>query len=45
VVPDLFTAYNGVKQGGVISPVLLCIYIDDLLVHLSLSGLVVIIMA
>ena len=32
-----FTNYSGVKQGGVISLVLFCIYIDDL-VHLSLSG-------
>ena len=36
VASDFFTAYNGVKQGGVISSVLFCIYIDDLLVQLSL---------
>jgi len=29
---------NGVKQGGVISPVLFCIYIDKLLLELSKSG-------
>ena len=27
-------ALNGVKQGGVISPVLFCVYIDDLLSRL-----------
>jgi len=31
-------AHNGVKQGGVASPVLFCIYIDDLLVRLAQSG-------
>jgi len=36
---DYFTAVNGVKQGGVISPVLFCVYIDDLLVKLSRSGI------
>ena len=35
---DYFSAFNGVKQGGVISPILFSIYIDDLLVRLSLSG-------
>ena len=39
MVSGFFTAYDGVKQGGVISPVLFCIYIDDLLVRLSLSGI------
>jgi len=31
-------AINGVKQGGVLSPVLFCIYLDNLLVRLSRSG-------
>jgi hypothetical protein len=35
---DYFSALNGVKQGGVISPILFSIYIDDLLIRLSLSG-------
>ena len=33
-----FQALNGVKQRGVISPILFCIYIDDLLKRLSASG-------
>jgi len=38
VMSDYFNALNGVKQGGVISPILFCIYIDDLLVSLSQLG-------
>jgi len=33
-----FLVKNGVKQGGVISPVLFCIYIDKLFLELSKSG-------
>ena len=34
----VFLAVNGVKQGGVLSPVLFCSYIDGLLVALSRAG-------
>jgi hypothetical protein len=34
----IFLAVNGVKQGGVLSPILFCLYIDDLLSQLSKSG-------
>ena len=30
---------NGVKQGGIISPILLNIYMDDLSMHLNSSGI------
>ena len=36
-----FVSYNGIKQGGVLSPILFCIYIDDLLVGLEKLGIVV----
>lgn len=35
---DYFNIRNGVKQGGVISPVLFCVYIDGLLVELEKCG-------
>jgi len=38
VASDYFATLNGVKQGGVISPILFCIYLDDLLTRLSSSG-------
>ena len=34
---DYFTARSGVKQGGIIGTILFCIYIDNLLLMLSLS--------
>ena len=37
-VSDYFPVSNGVKQGrGVISPILICVYIDGLLLRLSSS--------
>ena len=38
-VSELFSASNGVKQGGVISPILFCVYMDGLLHELASSGL------
>jgi hypothetical protein len=38
VVSDYFLAINGVKQGGVSSPVLFCVYIDGLLTALLSAG-------
>ena len=35
---DSFIASNGVKQGGILSPILFCVYIDQLLVRLSHAG-------
>ena len=34
----LFSATNGIRQGGVISPVLFCVYIDELLKRLEREG-------
>ena len=38
-VSDSFTCANGVKQGGVQSPILFCIYMDELLIRLSKAGI------
>jgi hypothetical protein len=38
VFSDYFLATNGVKQGGVLSPVLFCVYIDDMLLALKKEG-------
>jgi len=38
VYSGFFTGLNGVKQGGVISPVLFCLYIDNLLIQLAQSA-------
>ena len=35
---DEFRTTNGIRQGGVISPVLFCIYIDELLIRLEKYG-------
>ena len=35
---DSFTVTNGVRQGGVLSPFLFAVYLDNLLCELSLSG-------
>ena len=35
---DFFKTCNGVKQGGVLSAVLFSMYINPLLVELSMSG-------
>ena len=35
---EYFTMENGVKQGGVISPIFISIYIDPLLLQLRNSG-------
>jgi len=35
---DYFTALNGVKQGTVLSPILYCVYVNDVLLILSKAG-------
>jgi len=36
---EYFLATNGVKQGGVLSPILFCVYLDELLIGLSKAGI------
>ena len=38
VMSEYFLAVNGVKQGGVLSPIIFSVYIDGLLVRLHNSG-------
>ena len=38
IASDYFLVGNGVKQGGVLSPILFWVYIDDLLLLLAKSG-------
>jgi len=39
ILSDYFLSVNGVKQGGVLSPVLFGLYVDGLLVKLSKAGI------
>ena len=39
ILSNSFGFANGVKQGGVISPILFCIYLDGLLVKLEENGM------
>ena len=36
---ESFCAANGVKQGGILSPLLFCVYFDELLLKINQSGL------
>lgn len=36
---DFFTTQNGVKQGAILSPILFCVYIDELLNRINDSGI------
>jgi len=38
ILSNQFPILNGVRQGGVLSPLLFCVYIDDLLLTLAKSG-------
>ena len=38
VKSNYFTSENGVKQGGVLSPILFCVYIDGSLCRINDSG-------
>jgi len=38
IISDYFSVHNVVRQGSVLSPILFCVYIDNLLQKLSRSG-------
>lgn len=38
-ISSLFTIQNGVKQGGILSPILFAVYMDNLLIELKNTGL------
>jgi len=38
MISDYFSVHNEVRQGGVLSLILFCVYIDNLLQRLSRSG-------
>ena len=37
-ISDKFVSTNGVKQGAILSPILFCIYFDELIIRLKKSG-------
>jgi hypothetical protein len=39
VASTAFVVQNGIKQGGILSPLLFCIYFDELLIRLKKAGL------
>ena len=39
ILSNAFSAENDVKQGGILSPILFCVYIDELLNRINDSGL------
>ena len=39
IFSNRFNVQNGVKQGGILSPILFCIYFDGLLCRLSDAGI------
>ena len=40
----MFDTKNGVRQGGVLSPILFCVYMDELFILLGLENLVTVVM-
>ena len=39
VLSEFFYTQNGVKQGGILSPILFCVYVDELLNRVNGSGI------